>query len=107
MLRTSTPGAACCTAGAAEEVARVKISTSTPRRASSTAVCRTYTFIPPASPVPGCASGEVWTEITATRCGRLGWDVPPPYRPAADLRVSPPPPSRCERTLRPPTRLGG
>nr|BFF23358.1 hypothetical protein GCM10025732_13230 [Glycomyces mayteni] len=53
--------------GSSEEVARVKISTSTPARASSRAVLRTYTFMPPASPVPGCASGEVWTETIATR----------------------------------------
>ena len=54
-----------------DDVALVKISTSTPRRARRCAVCHTYTFMPPASPVPGCANGEVCTETSATRRGPL------------------------------------
>nr|WP_284289387.1 hypothetical protein [Angustibacter aerolatus] len=50
-------------------VARVNTSTSTPRWASRRAVSTTYTFRPPASPVPGCSRGEVWTASIATRCG--------------------------------------
>lgn len=58
--------------GSSEEVALVKISTATPRRASTVEVLRMYTFIPPASPLPGCAHGEVCTDNTATRRGCVG-----------------------------------
>src|SRR3954469_21029041 len=46
--------------------ARVKTSHSTPARASAADSSRTYTFIPPPSPDPGCASGEVCIERTAS-----------------------------------------
>ena len=48
----------------------MKISTSVPRSASRRAVSTTYTFSPPASPVPGCSSGEVCTDSIATRRSR-------------------------------------
>ena len=67
MCRTSTPGTISWTGGQSDEVARVKISTSIPRAARVVAVCATYTFIPPASPVPGCASGDVCSEMAASR----------------------------------------
>ena len=63
--RTVTPGAVSTVGGRAEEVARVKISTSTPDSASRRAVSTTYTFMPPASPVPGWSRGEVCTDSTA------------------------------------------
>jgi hypothetical protein len=40
-LRTSTPGATGTTGASDDDVALVKISTSTPRRASSSALCMT------------------------------------------------------------------
>jgi hypothetical protein len=40
---------------------------STPAWASADATSRTYTFIPPLSPDPGWISGDVCSEINATR----------------------------------------
>src|SRR5664280_2603096 len=70
-LRTWTPGAISDWSGRPPSVIRVKISTSMPRTASRLETSTTYTFRPPASPVPGCSSGEVWTLSMATRrtCG--------------------------------------
>jgi len=53
--------------GAPGSSRRVKTSHSTPACASPAASARTYTFMPPPSPAPGWASGEVWTLRTATR----------------------------------------
>ena len=53
-------------------VARVKISTSMLIAARRLASSTMYTFMPPASPVPGWCSGEVWTLSIATRRG-LRW----------------------------------
>src|SRR5690606_14805261 len=49
--------------------ARVSSSTSTPRAASSRADARIDTFMPPASPEPALASGDVCIETIATRSG--------------------------------------
>ena len=49
----------------------MKISTLMPSAASLRDSSTTYTFMPPASPVPGCSSGEVCTLSIATR-PRLG-----------------------------------
>ena len=46
--------------------ARVYTSHTTPARASAVASSRTYTFMPPPSPVPGCASGDVCIDRTTT-----------------------------------------
>ena len=46
---------------------RVYVVHSTPAWASDDTISRTYTFMPPLSPEPGCSSGEVCSEITATR----------------------------------------
>ena len=70
-LCTSTPGAIGTLGDWSPEVARVKISTSVPRCASRRATSAMYTFIPPASPVPGWSSGDVCTLIMATRRGAL------------------------------------
>ncbi|GLY63772.1 hypothetical protein Atai01_03910 [Amycolatopsis taiwanensis] len=59
------------TGGCSDDVARVNTSTLMPRFAISTAVCVMYTFIPPASPVPGCSSGDVCTDSTATLRGQM------------------------------------
>jgi hypothetical protein len=67
--RTVTPGAISTTGGSSLDVARVKISTSTLRCASRLETSTMYTFMPPASPVPGCSSGEVCTERVAIRRG--------------------------------------
>ena len=40
---------------------------SVPCWARADTISRTVTFMPPLSPAPGCASGEVWREITAIR----------------------------------------
>src|SRR6478609_2228813 len=73
-LCTHTPGDGCSTAGCDAEVDRVKISTSTPVSARAAARALTYTFIPPASPEPGCSMGEVCRERKATR--RISDTVP-------------------------------
>jgi hypothetical protein len=73
-LWTQTPGEGCSTAGCEAEVDLVKISTSTPVSARAAASARTYTFIPPASPEPGCSMGEVCRERNATR--RISDTVP-------------------------------
>ena len=67
--RTVTPGSSSTTGGRSEEVARVTRSTSTPSAASRRDSSTTYTFIPPASPVPGWSSGEVCTVTMAMRRG--------------------------------------
>ena len=61
------------TDGSFDEVARVKISTAMLRSASRLDSSRTYTFMPPASPVPGWSSGDVCrlTIATRPRTGRL------------------------------------
>ena len=64
---TRKPGSTSTTAGCVGDSARVYTSHSTPARASAEASARTYTFMPPPSPAPGCASGEVCIENTATR----------------------------------------
>src|SRR4051794_8609473 len=60
--------------------------------------------MPPASPVPGCSSGDVWTERTATRRGCT--DVT-----AAGVTRRPPPVVRdslpCDLNLPPSGRLPG
>src|SRR5689334_9619372 len=68
--RTSTPGAISTTGGSSLHVALVKISTSTPALASRSATSTMYTFMPPASPVPGWSSGDVCTDSVATLRGR-------------------------------------
>src|SRR5688500_5089831 len=74
--------------------------------------------MPPASPVPGCSSGEVWTDSTATRRGRteVTWaslgvtDLHLPVPGGSLPRSSPTPPDRAHfpvvttSTPRPPTR---
>lgn len=50
-------------------VARVSSSTSIPRPASSLAIARMATFMPPASPLPAWAAGEVCIDTIATRAG--------------------------------------
>ena len=51
---------------------RVRTSHSTPARASAPASDRTYTFMPPPSPAPGCASGDVCTLSMAMRRTDMG-----------------------------------
>ena len=53
-------------AGSPARCARVYVVHSTPAWASADATSRTYTFIPPLSPAPGCSSGDVCSEIIAT-----------------------------------------
>ena len=55
-------------AGSPGRSARVYVVQSTPAWASADTSSRTYTFMPPLSPEPGCSSGDVWSEMTATRC---------------------------------------
>ena len=66
-LITLSPGRTLTTSPCNGRVARVNTSTMTPLRSSCSAMFLTYTFIPPASPVPGCSRGEVCMEIIATR----------------------------------------
>jgi hypothetical protein len=58
----------------------VKISTSTPAAARRLASSTTWTFIPPASPVPRWCGGEVCTLSIATRRGRRRRSVTRPMR---------------------------
>ena len=60
----------CRTCGTWSSCERVKTSTSTPRRPSSRASSRTYTFMPPESRPPSFASGHAWTDSIATRVMR-------------------------------------
>ena len=53
-------------AGKSAASARVYTSQRTPARAIEVASSRTYTFMPPPSPVPGWASGDVCMQSTAT-----------------------------------------
>src|SRR3954465_11635795 len=69
---TRKPGSICTTFGSVRRSARVNTSHSTPARASEEASARTYTFMPPPSPAPGCASGEVCTLNIATRRTDIG-----------------------------------
>src|SRR6185503_19036891 len=55
------------TGGCSGWSARVRTSHPTPARARFDASARTHTFMPPPSPEPGCASGEVCTLSIATR----------------------------------------
>src|SRR5271156_6780962 len=71
MGRTRTPGAISTHGARPLLFARVKISISPPDAASRFATSTMYTFMPPASPVPGWSRGDVWTERVATRRGRL------------------------------------
>ena len=70
------------TAGAAD--ARVSRSTSTPRAASPSANARMDTFMPPASPLPAAAAGEVCIDTIATLPGML--DMLPLYSVRLRLR---------------------
>src|SRR3954469_12255014 len=68
---TRTPGSRVTTRSALRWSARVTRSHSTPARTSALANERTYTFIPPPSPVPGWANGDVCNESIATRLGDI------------------------------------
>jgi|CXWK01.1.fsa_nt_gi hypothetical protein len=65
---TRWPGSTTTTSGWSALVRRVKVVHSTPACDSAETSSRTYTFMPPLSPEPGWASGEVWSESTAARC---------------------------------------
>src|SRR6478735_359239 len=65
---TRCPGSTWTTSGRPWRSARVYVVQSTPAWANAETSSRTYTFIPPLSPDPGCSSGDVWRERTATRC---------------------------------------
>src|SRR5215210_5130914 len=67
MCTTRWPGSTCTTSGSPGRDARVYVVHSTPACASADTSSRTYTFMPPLSPEPGWASGDVWSESTATR----------------------------------------
>ncbi|GHD84404.1 hypothetical protein GCM10007061_01840 [Kocuria marina] len=54
------------------------MSTAQPAWASAWARCHTYTFMPPASPVPGWSTGDVCMLSSRTR-GRSGEDTRPAY----------------------------
>src|SRR4029078_351864 len=56
------------TSGRPWRSARVYVVQSTPASANAETSSRRYAFTPPLSPEPGCSSGEVWSERTATRC---------------------------------------
>src|SRR3954453_16785675 len=75
---TRSPGSTRTTGGWAAESARVYTSHSTPARASAAASSRTYTFMPPPSPDPGWARGEVCMERTASvrTAGATLYNVP-------------------------------
>ncbi len=68
MWTTRWPGSTTTSSGRPSRSARVNVVLSTPAWASAETSSRTYTFIPPLSPEPGCSSGDVWSEITAARC---------------------------------------
>src|SRR5262249_2929217 len=67
MWTTRNPRSSSMTGGCSACSARVSTSQGTPARARFEASDRTYTFMPPPSPAPGCASGEVCTLSMATR----------------------------------------
>jgi hypothetical protein len=56
---TLNPGSTSATGGRPRRQDRVNTSQSTPAPASADDSSRTYTFMPPPSPVPGWVSGEV------------------------------------------------
>ena len=70
MWWTRNPGSMLMVAGRSSDQARVNTSHTTPARARAEDSSRTYTFMPPPSPVPGWASGEVCRESTARRLMR-------------------------------------
>src|SRR5699024_4708625 len=57
----------CTSSGRSGSQRRTYTVVSTPRWASDAVNSRTYTFIPPLSPTPGCSNGEEWRETTARR----------------------------------------
>src|SRR5580704_120414 len=64
---TRRPGSTSTTGGRSADQARVNTSQATPERARAAVSSRTYTFMPPPSPVPGWANGDVCRERTASR----------------------------------------
>ena len=55
--------------------ARVDVALDSGARRRADARARTYTFIPPPSPAPGCANGDVCIEKTAMRRAGIGGEV--------------------------------
>ncbi|GIJ48610.1 hypothetical protein Val02_54960 [Virgisporangium aliadipatigenens] len=68
----------------------MKMSTATPASASRRETSVMYTFMPPASPVPGWSSGDVCTDRVATRCGSVVRRLDPdPYSESTRATMTP------------------